>query len=138
MRENINYHYKIDMEVRDYELDMLGIVNNSVYLNYLEFARHEYLRSIGMAYNTLHEKGFNLVVTRAEIDYKASLKSGDRFYIKLSANRTKKIRFLFFQEIVKYPENLVMLKAKILGTALNLKGRPCFPEKLSEYFIEYN
>jgi acyl-CoA thioester hydrolase len=39
--------FSLEMKVRDYECDMQGIVNNAVYQNYLEWARHEYLLSRG-------------------------------------------------------------------------------------------
>ena len=35
------------MEVRDYECDLQGIVNNAEYQHYLEHARHQFLRSVG-------------------------------------------------------------------------------------------
>jgi len=31
-----SYQYELDFTVRDYECDLQGIVNNSVYLNYFE------------------------------------------------------------------------------------------------------
>lgn len=34
-----SYPFSIEMEARDYELDLQGIVNNSVYQNYIEHAR---------------------------------------------------------------------------------------------------
>ena len=37
----------IEVEVRSYELDTYNHVNNAIYLNYLEYARMEYLRRIG-------------------------------------------------------------------------------------------
>ena len=38
------YVYEREMEVRDYELDAEGIVNNANYLHYLEHTRHGFLR----------------------------------------------------------------------------------------------
>ena len=40
----MGYKFKIALPVRDYECDMQGYVNNAVYQNYLEHARHEYLQ----------------------------------------------------------------------------------------------
>ena len=39
---------EVDLEVRNYECDLQGIVNNAVFLNYLEHARHQYLLSVGI------------------------------------------------------------------------------------------
>ena len=41
------YLFETRMEVRDYECDIEGIVNNANYLHYIEHTRHLFLRSLG-------------------------------------------------------------------------------------------
>ncbi|XOF35410.1 MAG: acyl-CoA thioesterase [Candidatus Electrothrix sp. YB6] len=112
------------MSVRDYECDLQGIVNNAVYQNYLEHARHEYLRTIGIDFKSCADKGINLVVARMELDYKHPLTSGDRFVVQLNLVRESKIKFAFLQDIFRIPDNKPILRAKVIWIALNPKGRP--------------
>ena len=77
------YIFEYPFEVRDYECDMQGIVNNAVYLNYLEHTRHRFLLQAGCDFASLHPQGIDPVVKRMEIDYKQSLRSGDKFVSKL-------------------------------------------------------
>ena len=55
--------FTLEMAVRDYECDLQGVVNNAVYQNYLEHARHEYLKDIGIDFAALAAQRINLVVT---------------------------------------------------------------------------
>jgi len=128
------YDFSFEMTVRDYECDMQGIVNNAVYQNYLEHVRHEYLRSIGIDFKFYTENRINLVVTRAELDYKYPLGSGDRFVVRLRFRRESRIRFVFFQDIYRIPDNKLSLKGKIVGVALNSRGRPYVPEEFRRIF----
>ncbi len=75
--------FELSFEVRDYECDLQGIVNNAIYLNYLEHTRHKFFLNNGIDFFTLHQKGIDLVVVRIEIDYKHSLTSGDSFCVRL-------------------------------------------------------
>ncbi|MBU0937155.1 MAG: acyl-CoA thioesterase [Spirochaetes bacterium] len=122
--------FTVSMQVRDYELDMQGIVNNSVYQNYLEHARHEYLKSIGLDFADFARRGINLVVFRAELDYKASLTSGDTFTISVRMVRESRLKFAFLQDIVRSSDNKAIMSAKIIGTALAANGRPEIPPEL--------
>lgn len=124
------YAFTFEMEVRDYECDMQGIVNNSVYQNYLEHARHVYLKTVGVDFRDFTERGINLVVIRAELDYKFPLQSGDRFVIGLNMVRESPLKFAFYQDILRLPDLKPVVKAKIIGTALNERGRPQLPEEL--------
>ena len=72
-------HFSLQMKVRDYECDLQQIVNNAVYQQYCEHARHEYLRQLGIDFAALHDRGIDLVLVRAEVDYHYPLRSGDRF-----------------------------------------------------------
>ncbi len=116
--------FEYEMDVRDYECDMQGVVNNSVYQNYLEHTRHQYLKSIGLDFATLTEKQINLMVIRIEIDYKASLKSGDTFISALRMERISPLRFGFVQQISRKSDNKIMIKALVIGTSVNERGRP--------------
>jgi len=120
----------VEFQVRDYECDMQGVVNNAVYQNYLEHARHEFLKTRGLDFAELTRQGINLVVVRSELDYKNSLHSSDRFVVSTTMEQVSPIRFAFLQEIVRLPDEALMLKGKIIGTALNERGRPKFPKPL--------
>lgn len=130
------YDFTLEMAVRDYECDMQGVVNNSVYQNYLEHTRHEFLKTVGIDFKEYTEQGVNLTVTRAEIDYKYPLRSGDSFLVTLKIKRESKIRFAFYQDILLQPENRVVIIGKIVGVALNSRGRPFLPEEIAKFFRE--
>ncbi len=127
-----NNNFEIEMSVRDYEYDLQGVVNNSVYQNYLEHARHEYLKTIGIDFKQYADKGINLIVTRVELDYKYPLTSGDNFVVTIKLEKESKVRFAFYQDILLLPERKTVLKGKVIGVALNTKGRPHIPEELEE------
>jgi acyl-CoA thioester hydrolase len=123
--------FSLEMSVRDYECDLQGVVNNAVYQNYLEHARHEYLHSIGIDFASLTQQGINLVVTRVEIDYKLSLTSGNRFVVEVRPERISPLRIGFRQDIYRLPDRKVIVKALVTGTALNGKGRPQMLKELA-------
>ncbi|NTV21354.1 MAG: acyl-CoA thioesterase [Chlorobium limicola] len=132
---NSTYAFTLELDVRDYECDLQGIVNNSVYQNYLEHVRHVYLKQVGIDFAEYARQGINLVVVRAELDYRHPLKSGDRFVVGLNFMRESQLKFAFYQDICRLPDMKPVVKAKIIGTALNKRGRPEIPEKLDALMV---
>ncbi|MBS3798444.1 MULTISPECIES: acyl-CoA thioesterase [unclassified Pseudoalteromonas] len=126
--------FRLDMKVRDYECDLQGIVNNSVYFNYLEHARHEYLLAQDVDFVALAKEGINLVVVRSEMDYKASLVPGDEFYVSVEMVRESRLKFAFIQNVHRSRDDKLALKAKVIGTSVNADGRPFLPEQLERLF----
>lgn len=127
--------FQCRMAVRDYECDMQGVVNNSVYQNYLEHARHEFLKHKGLEFADLTRRGIIVVVVRAELDYLQSLRSGDVFDVSVEPARISVLRLGFQQQIVHEASRKVMLKALIITTAVNERGRPWFPAELEQLLL---
>ncbi len=132
---NDNKEYVIHMEVRDYECDMADGVNNSVYYNYLEHARHSMLKAGGIDFAELARQRIGLVVLKAEIDFIRSLMSGDKFSVHSRLYRKSKIRFEFLQEIYRASDNQLILKGKILGASVGASGRPGLPAELESLIV---
>lgn len=107
-----NYIFEIQLKVRDYECDIQGIVNNAVYQNYLEHARHEYLHSKNISFKQLTADGIVLMVSRIEMDFKRSLTSGDTFAVKLRIER-QGAKLIFFEDIFNVSDGALYLKAKV-------------------------
>lgn len=114
--------FELTLSVRDYECDMQGIVNNAVYLNYFEHARHEYLNHHGMSFQALFLQNIVLVATRIEVDYKSSLKSQDTFTVTVRLHKQSAVRYLFEQDILIGEK--IMASAKTTVASLNGEGKP--------------
>ena len=122
--------------MRDYECDLQGIVNNAVYQNYLEHARHVFLRTRNIDFAALAAAGVNLVVVRIELDYLYPLRSGDRFRISLATDRISRLRFGFYQEIRRLGDDKPILRARLVATALDATGRPRMPAELEQLLTQ--
>lgn len=141
--------FLLALAVRDYECDMEGIVNNATYLNYLEHARHRYFSALGLTFAELTQAGIHPIVTRAEVDYRIPLRSGDRFAVSVVMERISPLRFAFLQEIrvsaretdpgipgpqgrltpTEFATLPLATSARIIATAITASGRPVPPEK---------
>lgn len=123
-----NDDFELELKVRDYELDTQGVVNNAIYQNYLEHARHEYLKHIGLNFNDLHANGTDAVVYKIELEYKKPLVGDDEFIVKVRAFRKGNVRFVFQQDIYRKPDNELILKGKVTAVFMS-DGRPIRPPK---------
>ncbi len=121
--------FELGFKVRDYEVDLQGIVNNAVYLHYLEHTRHEFLFSKGIDFAGLHQQGTDLVVTKSEIEYKFPLKSRDEFIVTLSLRKEGYLKMVFDQKIIRKPDGKTIVIASVTGVCL-LNGRPVKPESV--------
>ena len=105
------------MQVRDYECDLQGIVNNANYQHYTEHTRHEFLRSHGVSFAELHERGIDAVVARMQLQFKTPLRSTDRFVSKLALHK-EGIKYVFVQDIYRLPDLKPVLKSTVEAVCL--------------------
>jgi len=106
------YIYELELKVRDYECDIQGVVNNSVYQNYLEHTRHEFLEANGISFAELHNRGIDAMVSSVEIAYKTPLRPGDSFVSKLFVSK-EGVRYIFNQVIYRKSDNKLAVKGKV-------------------------
>jgi acyl-CoA thioester hydrolase len=121
--ENDPWDFFTELEVRDYELDSQGIVNNATYLNYFEHCRHRFLRARGIDFIKLQAQGVDPVVAEVHIRYFQSLRSGDQFRIQLRWKAKGRVRYIFDQEILRLPD-LVPIAHGVFTVATLVNGKP--------------
>ena len=124
MSKNATHTHHIAFNVRDYECDMQGIVNNSVYQNYLEHARHQFIKSKGLDFSEITKNGVHLVLIKAALEYKRSLKSGDNFIVETMVDRLSRFKFSFHQKIVDTKHDTLFLLAKMTIASITASGKP--------------
>ena len=113
---------KCTLKVRTYECDSYGHVNNANYLNYLEFARYEFLKEAGFDYPAMIKAGFGIYVARIEIDYKKPAITDDELLIKSWSVKKGVVSGVIAQEI--WREDELLAEAKVTWAFVDSKGMP--------------
>lgn len=106
------YVFKLEMKVRDYECDLQGVVNNSNYQRYMEHTRHEYMESIGENFGRMHDNGIDAFVSKVEIKFKHSLRSGDKFLSCMNIRR-EGVKLVFEQDIYRVSDYILAATGKV-------------------------
>lgn len=119
----------IKLTVRSYELDSYNHVNNAVYLQYLEYARMEFLRLIDFDYKGMVEAGYQLYVTHIDISYKASAHLFDELNIEVKPIKLGKLSGTFHQTITNQ-NGVLCAEAEVSWGCVDINGKPSkMPEK---------
>lgn len=132
----MTYQFTLHDKVRDYELDIQGVVNNSVYFNYCEHARHEFLLAKGIDFAELAQQHINLVVIEAAGKFRAPLRSGDRYWMGVNLEQEGRARIAFVQHLYRSDDDKLVFSARVIGAAMNERGRPFLPECFTQLFAE--
>lgn len=132
---NKDYIFQLEMNVRDYECDIQGIVNNANYLHYLEHTRHQFLLTEGISFIKLHDQGIDCVVARITVSFKTPLRSDDAFLSCLNL-RKEGVRYVFEQDIYRKADHLLCIRAKV-DTVCIVHGKLAECQELNEAFGKY-
>ena len=106
------YLFQLEDKVRDYECDLQGVVNNANYQHYMEHTRHEFLESLGANFGAMHEQGIDAFVSRVDIQYKHSLRSGDRYRSCLNLSK-KGPKLIFEQDIYRLSDGALATRGMV-------------------------
>ena len=104
--------FEMSWKVRDYECDLQGIVNNAVYMHYLEYTRNEFLNTTGKNLADLHAMGIDIVLARITMALKTPLRPGDEVLSKMKIHK-EKIKYVFEQDLYRKSDNKIACKATV-------------------------
>ncbi len=85
--------FVLTIRVRYPEVDAMGYLHHSRYLQYFEMGRVELLRSMGVSYADLERRGVFFVVTKAEIRYKAPARYDDELTLVTKIIKQTHVRY---------------------------------------------
>ena len=119
--------------------DHAGVMWHGAYLNWLEEARIEALREVGLTYKDLSEKGFEMPVVSLEINYLRALTHGENVLLESWCLPRKGVRWAWetsvFNDLhclsAKAKVELVLVRKISNGTRLLRK----VPDDLSRFLI---
>lgn len=130
-----DYIFRMEMRVRDYEVDCQGIVNNAIYLHYMEHTRHEFCRRAGCSFPAMHARGIDPVLRSVKIEYRRPLGLGQDFISCINLRRDG-AKFIFDQDIYALPGNELAATAEV-AVVCTENGRLTRGDILAEAFAEY-
>lgn len=133
-RDLHNFPHALEVRVRFNEVDMLGVCNNAVYINFFEEGRVQYLKKAGiLPENKLFTSGDLLFMVRNEINYRSHSFYDDELTIYTKIAYIKKSSFGFEHIIINKKTNELIADGTGVLVQVDKETRKSKP--LSEAFI---
>jgi acyl-CoA thioester hydrolase len=118
------------IRVRYAETDRMGVAHHAAYVPWLEEARIEAMKELGLNYRELEERGVMMPVIDLQVQYKRSLQFDDTVLFQTSIEVLGPSRLAFHSRILGEDEKL-RAEATVVVASVTSEGRPCrIPEDL--------
>ena len=124
---------KIEIRIRYAETDQMGVVHHGNYALYLEMARIEWLRKLGISYKKMEEDGIALPVVSLSVKYKKSIQYDDVITVKTTLKKRPTASVEFEYEILNDLGQILSTANVVLVFVDLKKNKPTRPPK---YFLD--
>ncbi|WP_291960539.1 thioesterase family protein [Maribacter sp.] len=128
---------EISFRIRYSETDQMGVVYHGNYAQYLELARVEWLRSLGISYKSMEEGGIMLPVISLSIKYLKSAKYDDLVTVKVILTKKPAVRIEFDYEMTNEAGELLATANTVLVFMDMKRNRPTKCPQLLLDKLEY-
>jgi acyl-CoA thioester hydrolase len=113
------FYHRLNSRVRSYDVDRQSIVHNAIYLYWLEAARIEYFRDLGIpidrqSFVTKHR----FVVVKTEIEYLMAAQFDDPYTVFTRVSFVKNSSF-GFEHVIRHENGTLLAVAKSVLVHLN-------------------
>lgn len=126
-------NHEIEVRVRYSETDKMGVVYHGNYVQYLELARVEWLRSLGVPYAKMEDKGVILPVVELNIKYKKSAFYDELIRVKIQLKKQPSVSIEFDCEIYNEKDELLTVAYTKL---VFVDAKTMRPIKCPDYVLE--
>ncbi len=124
---------EISFRIRYAETDQMGVVYHGNYAQYLEMARVEWLRDLGISYRDMEENGIMLPVVSLSISYIKPALYDDLVTVKVILKKTPAVRIEFDYEVTNERHELLVKANTVLAFMDKEKKRPI---RCPDYILE--
>jgi acyl-CoA thioester hydrolase len=115
--------HRLTLRVYYEDTDLAGIVYYANYLRFIERARTEWVRALGIDQGRLKaEAGIVFAVRRVEVDYIAPARFDDVLEVETACLETTAARVVLAQRVLR--DGVLLVDAKVTIVALADGGRP--------------
>ena len=121
---------KIELPVRVYyeDTDAGGVVYYARYLGFMERARAEWLRALGIEQDVLVERD-NIIfaVTRVEVDYRRPARFDELLTVTAEVVERRRVGFTFHQEVRREEDEELLCSGRVWAVCLDatrMRPRP--------------
>ncbi|MCE9599415.1 MAG: acyl-CoA thioesterase [Spirochaetia bacterium] len=112
------------LQVRSYEIDSLGHVNNAVYMNYFELGRIDFFKQLGFDLRAMFQSGITFVLAESHVKFRLPSFIDETLLIE-SELTVEKVRMRFSQIIRR--ESATIATGDNTLVTLDTRGRPTVP-----------
>ncbi len=111
-------------EIRVYyeDTDMAGIVYYANYLRFIERARSDWVREVGIDQLAMKDAGVVFAVRRVEADYVSPARFDDILEVRTTLDSLSSARMVMAQEV--WRGDVLIFTAKVLIVCIGASGKP--------------
>lgn len=126
-------NHQIEIRVRYSETDKMGVVYYGNYPQYLEVARVEWLRDLGVSYKEMEDKGIILPVLELNIKYKKSALYDELIRVEIQLKKMPSKTIEFDYEIYNEKDQLLTIAyTKLIFVDAKTMKPVCCPKYVLE------
>ncbi len=130
----INYDYHTKVYYKD--VDQMGVVYYTRYLEYFEQARTELLREIGVAVKDIEDWGFFLPVVSVQCDYRIGARFEDEIIVRTKIKDMPRARLRIDYAVYRNADEKMLVSGFTIHSFTDKAGRAKRPPQMIKKVVE--